>query len=66
MKELKKIWYVSIIETYQTKFKELAPLNKKQLARLITSEFGGNEDKHYQNLLRISEADIEEYKNREQ
>ena len=53
MKQTKIDFYKSQAEKANKKYCSIAPLNKKQIAKYITFQHGGNEAKHYENLLRF-------------
>ena len=53
MKQSKIDFYKKQAEQANEKYCSIAPLNKKQIARYITANHGGDEAKHYENLLRF-------------
>ena len=53
MKQSKIDFYKSQAEKANKMYRLIAPLNKKQIAKYITAKHGGDEAKHYENLLRF-------------
>ena len=53
MKQSKIDFYTKQAEKANKMYRLMAPLNKKQIAKYITAKHGGDEAKHYENLLRF-------------
>lgn len=51
MKELRKIWYISVSEKLYQNYPKIR-LTDSQLAHIISEEFGGEESMHLMNIRR--------------